>query len=79
MPEQQLEQILRQGLEARGITPDEETEEAAAAGTGSAYPGLEISVREAPGTKCPRCWMHSVDADPETGLCPRCREVLKSL
>ena len=25
MPEQQLEQILRQGLEARGITPDEET------------------------------------------------------
>ncbi|MBR0161382.1 MAG: isoleucine--tRNA ligase [Oscillospiraceae bacterium] len=61
------------------IAPDGETEEAAASGTGSAYPGLEISVREAPGTKCPRCWMHSVDADPETGLCPRCKVVLKSL
>ncbi|MBO5544034.1 MAG: isoleucine--tRNA ligase [Oscillospiraceae bacterium] len=59
------------------IAPDEE--EAAAKGTGSSLPGLEISVREAPGVKCPRCWMHSVDADPETGLCPRCREVLKSL
>ena len=59
------------------IAPDEE--EAAAKGTGNSLPGLEISVREAPGVKCPRCWMHSVDADPETGLCPRCREVLKSL
>ena len=61
------------------IAPDGEEGEAAAKSSGSAYPGLEISVREAPGTKCPRCWMHSVDADPETGLCPRCAEVLKSL
>ena len=58
------------------IAPDDE--EAAAKGTGNSLPGLEISVREAPGVKCPRCWMHSIDADPETGLCPRCREVLKS-
>jgi hypothetical protein len=47
--------------------------------TGAAFPGLEISVREAPGTKCPRCWIHSEAADPETGLCPRCAEVLKTL
>ena len=60
------------------IAPDEE-EDAAARGNGAGFPGLEISVREAPGTKCPRCWMHSTDADPETGLCPRCAEVLKSL
>ena len=61
------------------IAPDADTEEAAARSNGTAFPGLEISVREAPGTKCPRCWMHSVDADPETGLCPRCKEVLKTL
>ena len=54
-------------------------ENAAAQGKGANFPGLEISVREAPGTKCPRCWMHSVDADPETGLCPRCAAVVKEL
>ena len=59
------------------IAPDDE--EAVAKGHGSSLSGLEISVREAPGVKCPRCWMHSVDADPETGLCPRCKEVLKTL
>ena len=59
------------------IAPDDE--EAVAKGHGSSLAGLEISVREAPGVKCPRCWMHSVDADPETGLCPRCKEVLKTL
>ena len=48
-------------------------------GKGSLVPGLEISVIEAPGVKCPRCWKHSELADGETGLCPRCREVLKSL
>ena len=36
----------------------------------------DISVSEAPGTKCPRCWMHSTEADSETGLCPRCARVL---
>ena len=60
------------------IAPDEDPD-AAAKSNGTAFPGLEISVREAPGTKCPRCWMHSVDADPETGLCPRCAEVVKTL
>ena len=48
-------------------------------GKGSKNPGLEISVSEAPGVKCPRCWMHSVEADPETGLCPRCAAVVAKL
>ena len=61
------------------IAPDEDGDDAAAKSTGSSFPGLEISVREAPGTKCPRCWIHSEAADPETGLCPRCAEVLKTL
>ena len=61
------------------IAPDADSDEAAARSSGSSLAGLEISVREAPGVKCPRCWMHSVDADPETGLCPRCKEVLKTL
>ena len=45
-------------------------------GRGAKNPGLEISVSEAPGVKCPRCWMHSEAADPETGLCPRCAAVI---
>ena len=51
----------------------------AVVGTGSAFPGLTVSVIEAPGTKCPRCWMHSQQADPETGLCPRCAAVVAKL
>ena len=52
--------------------------EDAVTGTGTNFPGLHISVHNAPGTKCPRCWMHSKDADPETGLCPRCKAVLEA-
>ena len=48
-------------------------------GRGAKNPGLEISVSEAPGVKCPRCWMHSEAADPETGLCPRCAAVVAKL
>ena len=48
----------------------------AVTGTGTNFPGLHISVRNAPGTKCPRCWMHSEQAAPETGLCPRCAAVV---
>ena len=50
--------------------------EDAVTGTGTNFPGLHISVHNAPGTKCPRCWMHSEQADPETGLCPRCAAVV---
>ena len=38
-----------------------------------------ISVSEAPGKKCPRCWKHSLQADPETELCPRCAAVVAKL
>ena len=50
----------------------------AVVGSGSAYPGLVIEVLNAPGVKCPRCWMHSTDADAD-GLCPRCAAVMKAL
>ena len=60
------------------IAEDDAADEAAVTASGSYNPGLTVSVREAAGTKCPRCWMHSVDADPETGLCPRCKAVLEA-
>ena len=50
----------------------------AVVGSGSAYPGLVIEVLNAPGVKCPRCWMHSTNADAD-GLCPRCAAVMKAL
>ena len=40
---------------------------------------LEVTVSEAAGAKCPRCWKHSVNADSETGLCPRCAAVVAKL
>ena len=58
------------------IAEDEPADESAVTGLGSNNPGLHIAVKEAPGVKCPRCWMHSVDAQPETGLCPRCAAVV---
>ena len=60
------------------IAEDDAADETAVTDSGSYNPGLTVSVREAAGTKCPRCWMHSVDADPETGLCPRCKAVLEA-
>ena len=45
---------------------------------GTAFPGLKIKVEEAKGTKCPRCWMHSTEADGE-GLCPRCAAVMQTI
>ena len=58
------------------IAEDEVQDDASVTGVGSSNPGLHIAVKEAPGVKCPRCWMHSVDAQPETGLCPRCAAVV---
>ena len=57
----------------------EDTAEDAITGAGNAYPGVKISVREAGGSKCPRCWVMTEDADPETGLCPRCRRVVAAM
>lgn len=61
------------------ISDDDEHAEGAVVGEGTNKPGLKISVVEAPGVKCPRCWMHSTDADPETGLCPRCKAAVAEL
>ena len=61
------------------IAEDDEIDAEAVTGAGSYNNGLTVSVKEAPGTKCPRCWMHSVDAEPETGLCPRCAAVVAKL
>ena len=45
---------------------------------GGNFPGLRITVSAAEGTKCPRCWMHSTQANAE-GLCPRCAKVVEAL
>ncbi|MBE6985296.1 MAG: isoleucine--tRNA ligase [Ruminococcaceae bacterium] len=47
-----------------------------ASGCGTNFDGLIVGVRAAAGEKCPRCWMHSTDAD-ENGLCPRCAKVME--
>ena len=60
------------------ISEDDANDEGAVIAAGVNNPGLTVSVREAEGVKCPRCWMHSKDADPETGLCPRCKAVLEA-
>ena len=61
------------------ITEDDKAADGAVVGEGVNKPGLKISVVEAPGVKCPRCWMHSEQADPETGLCPRCKAAVAEL
>ena len=57
---------------------DEKPKEGAVVGSGTNFPGLTVAVTEAKGTKCPRCWMHSTEAD-EHDLCPRCAAVCKAL
>ncbi len=52
--------------------------EGAEVANGENYPDVTIGVSEAKGTKCPRCWMHSLDAD-ENGLCKRCAGVIAKL
>ena len=53
-------------------------EEGALTGTGANLADVTIGVSEAKGEKCPRCWMHSTDANAE-GLCPRCAAVVSRL
>jgi isoleucyl-tRNA synthetase len=55
-----------------------EAEEGAEVGAGVNFPGLTIGVSEAKGEKCPRCWMHSLEANAD-GLCPRCAAVVAKL
>ena len=64
---------------SRCLISDDEPADGAVVGQGASAPGLTVSVIEAPGVKCPRCWMHSEQADPETGLCPRCAAVVAGL
>ena len=54
---------------------DRAPEDAAA---GAAVPDVAVAASEAPGTKCPRCWQHSEQAD-EDDLCPRCARVVSFL
>ncbi len=56
----------------------EQAAEGCTTGVGSNYPDLTIGVSDARGTKCPRCWMHSEQAD-ENGLCKRCAGVVSRL
>ena len=55
-----------------------EPEEGAEVAQGVSFPALTIGVSEAKGEKCPRCWMHSLQANAE-GLCPRCAGVIAKL
>ena len=50
----------------------------ATVGNGANFSGLSIGVTEAKGEKCPRCWMHSLQANAE-GLCPRCAAVISEM
>ena len=52
--------------------------EGAATANGTNLPNLTIGVTEARGEKCPRCWMHSLQAN-EEGLCPRCAAVISKM
>ena len=53
-------------------------EEGAEVACGENFPSLTVGVTEAKGTKCPRCWMHSLNANAE-GLCPRCAAVIAKM
>ncbi len=56
----------------------EDAPEGAVTGQSAVYPGLTIAVTEAKGTKCPRCWNFTTQADAR-GLCPRCAAVIDDL
>ena len=56
----------------------EAPEAGALVGNGTNFPGLTVGVSEAKGEKCPRCWMHSLQANAE-GLCPRCAAVISQM
>ena len=53
-------------------------EEGAETAQGVNFPALTVGVSEAKGEKCPRCWMHSLQAN-EEGLCPRCAAVISKM
>ena len=61
------------------LLADGEPDSGAVVGKGEKNPGLTVSVAEAQGEKCPRCWIHTRKADPQTGLCPRCAAVVAAI
>ena len=56
----------------------EDVPNGAISGVGANLPQLTVGVVEARGEKCPRCWMHSEQAD-ENGLCKRCAAVISKM
>ena len=56
----------------------EEIPENATKANGTNFASLTVGVTEAKGEKCPRCWMHSLQANAE-GLCPRCAAVISQM
>ncbi len=56
----------------------EQPHEGAEVAQGENFPDVTIGITEALGEKCPRCWMHSQNAD-ENGLCKRCASVISKL
>ena len=78
-----LDEAARTGL-AAALRPDladicivSSVEVAAGAGEGyQGQTGAVIAVKASQDPKCPRCWNHDPEADPETGLCPRCASVV---
>jgi isoleucyl-tRNA synthetase len=46
---------------------------------GESFPGVTVAVAPSVAPKCSRCWVHDVNVDPETELCPRCGEVFKKI
>ena len=67
------------GLDLTAVLLVSSVEVGAAEGVqGQNYPGLTVGVSEARGVKCPRCWMHSEQAD-ENDLCPRCAKVMQTI
>ena len=60
------------------LLSDREPDSANVCGVGVNYSGMRIEVLPAAGEKCPRCWMHSTQANAE-GLCPRCAAVIAEM
>ena len=71
------EKLLTQYAKLTALKPGTATVTAKAK-NGTATCDLAVTVTEATGKKCPRCWMHSTQAD-EHDLCPRCAAVCKAL
>ena len=76
LPKPEKEALAAQWTAENTITLRDAAPEDAAAG--AAVPCVAVAASEAPGTKCPRCWQHSEQAD-EDDLCPRCARVVSFL